>query len=157
MRNDMQYLTSNCLWVFQALPLLAMAGNPMASPPANTTQPLTLDYLVQFSLGLIVVLTAVLALVWVLRRVGKLQTSLGGSLKTLGGLSLGARERIILVQVGETQLLLGIAPGRIQTLHVLDKPLKKTSGARDGEPQDKFAKRLAVAMYKGLDKQNTTQ
>ena len=47
----------------------------------------------------------------------------GGGLRILGGLSMGARERVVLLQVGDTQLLVGVAPGRVQTLHVLEQPL----------------------------------
>jgi flagellar protein FliO/FliZ len=36
---------------------------------------------------------------------------------------LGTRERAVLLQVGDQQLVVGVAPGRVQTLHVLDKPL----------------------------------
>jgi flagellar protein FliO/FliZ len=159
MRLDMKWMTSRFLWVFQGLPLAASAAESIksASTPTETMQPLGAGYLVQFGLGLLVVLMTVVALVWVLRRVGQLQTSYGGSLKTLGGLSLGARERVVLIQVGDTQLLLGVAPGRIQTLHVLDTPLIKTSGHRNGESEGQFAKRLASAMKIGPGKQEFKQ
>lgn len=150
----MRYLASKCLWFLQGLPLLATAGKPLASEPMNTTQSPTADYLVQFGLGLAVVLITVVVLVWVLRRVGQLQSSIGGSLKTVGGLSLGARERIVLVQVGNTQLLLGVAPGRIQTLLVLDTPLEKTSNPQDGELRSKFARHLNSVINKSTDKQD---
>jgi flagellar protein FliO/FliZ len=111
-------------------------------------------YLLQFSLGLVVVLLAVLALAWLLRRVGRLQSSAGGGLRTLGGLSLGPRERAVLVQVGETQLLLGVAPGRVQTLHVLEHPM--VADQRSGAPQPGvFAKRLASAL--GQDAKQTVE
>ena len=42
----------------------------------------------------------------------------------MGGISLGGKERIVLVQVGEQQLLVGVAPGSLRTLHVLDQPLE---------------------------------
>jgi flagellar protein FliO/FliZ len=102
-------------------------------------------YLLQFSLGLVVVLLAVVALAWLLRRLGRLQSSAGGGLRTLGGLSLGPRERAVLVQVGETQLLLGVAPGRVQTLHVLARPIVAAPQAGGSQP-GAFAKRLASAL-----------
>jgi flagellar biogenesis protein FliO len=48
----------------------------------------------------------------------------GGSanLELLGQLSLGARERALLVRVGDRQLLIGVAPGHVCTLHVLEPP-----------------------------------
>jgi flagellar protein FliO/FliZ len=60
---------------------------------------------------------------WLLKRTNRFHTSANGQLKIIAGLALGARERIVLVQVGEQQLLVGITPQQIQTLHVLDKPI----------------------------------
>jgi flagellar protein FliO/FliZ len=43
-----------------------------------------------------------------------------GEIAILSGVSLGPRERAVLLRVGNTRLLVGVAPGRVQTLHVLD-------------------------------------
>jgi len=43
----------------------------------------------------------------------------------LSALPLGQRERIVVVQVGDEQLLLGVTSTQINTLHVLEKPLAK--------------------------------
>ena len=51
------------------------------------------------------------------------QHSQHGLLKVVAGLPLGTRERIIVLQVGEEQLLLGLSPGRIEKLHTLAEPL----------------------------------
>ena len=77
----------------------------------------------QVFLGLVVVLVVIGAVAWLLRHVLRLQPTMSGQLRILGGLSMGARERVVLLKVGETQLLLGVAPGRVHTLHVLDRPL----------------------------------
>ena len=59
-------------------------------------------------------------LAWIMRRMNRWQMSAGGSLRLLGGLSLGARERILLVQVGDTQLLVGVAPGYVRKYEFVD-------------------------------------
>ncbi len=41
-------------------------------------------------------------------------------MRIVGGLSLGMREKVILLQVGKKQLVLGVTPGRIDALHVLE-------------------------------------
>jgi len=41
-------------------------------------------------------------------------------MRIVGGLSLGMREKVILLQVGKKQLILGVTPGRIDALHVLE-------------------------------------
>ena len=90
---------------------------------AVTTPALSTGSYVQMILGLIFVVGLIFSLAWLVRRMGRLQSVMGGSMKLLGGLSLGQRERAVLVQVGETQMLLGVAPGSVRTLHVFDKPV----------------------------------
>ncbi len=102
-------------------------------------------------IGLVVVLLVVVALGWAMRRFGNYGTGSSGQLRVLGGVSVGTRERVVLLQVGEQQLLVGVAPGRVQTLHVLDKPLEGASGdaVRQGAPGQQgspFAQRLRQVM-----------
>ncbi|NRA23713.1 MAG: flagellar biosynthetic protein FliO [Oleispira sp.] len=51
--------------------------------------------------------------------------SSGKMIQTLATVSLGLKEKISLIQVGEQQLLIGITPQSIQTLLVLDKPIEQ--------------------------------
>ncbi|MCP4407860.1 MAG: flagellar biosynthetic protein FliO [Gammaproteobacteria bacterium] len=148
----LRVLTKGILWSLLgvSLSIPASEATKPSSVATGKLQPIGAEYLVQYSLGLIVVLSAVVALVWVLRRFNRFQSSVGGTLKTLGGLTLGGRERIILVQVGDTQLLIGVAPGRIQTLHVLDEPLKnRMNVSKDGQ-HGMFSKTLSNVMKKDV-------
>jgi flagellar protein FliO/FliZ len=104
--------------------------------------------LLQLIFGLIVVIAAILATGFLLRRVGRLSSSMPGALRVVAGLNVGARERVIVVQVGEQQLLLGVAPGRVQTLHVLPQPLAPSAGTA-AVGMDQFAERLSRLMKRG--------
>ncbi|HFD80871.1 MAG TPA: flagellar biosynthetic protein FliO [Gammaproteobacteria bacterium] len=99
----------------------APAGHDVAGSLAQ--DPLAMNSLWQLTAGMLLVLGLILAIAWLLKRSGRFQAGAGGGMRILGGLSMGTRERVVLVQVGETQLLLGVAPGRVQTLHVLEQPL----------------------------------
>lgn len=79
--------------------------------------------LVQVMGGLGVVLAMVLLLAWLTKRFNHSRLSGTHGLRLLGGISLGGKERIVLVQAGDVQLLVGVAPGRLQTLHVLQEPI----------------------------------
>lgn len=46
-------------------------------------------------------------------------------IKTLATVSIGLKEKVSLIQVGEQQLLIGITAQSIQTLLVLDQPIKQ--------------------------------
>ena len=97
-----------------------------ARTAAEAASPLALSSLLQLTLGMLVVLGLIIGIAWLLKRTGRFQVAAGGGLRILGGLSMGTRERVVLLQVGETQLLLGVAPGSVKTLHILDKPLEQT-------------------------------
>jgi flagellar protein FliO/FliZ len=107
-------------------------------------------YLAQMLVGLIVVIAAILVLAFLMRRVGGIQSRLGSEFRVLGGISVGSRERMLLVQVGERQLLVGVAPGRVQTLHVLEEPIRvEGSGREGGSPSDSpFARRLRAVLHR---------
>jgi len=119
-------------------PTLAQAEN-VAPGATMSTEVVGAGHVVQVLFGLFAVLAVIIALTWIMRRMGTFQSVASGALKVLAGLSLGQRERVVLLQVGETQILLGIAPGQIRTLHVLQTPLPKASAS---EQTGNFAGKL---------------
>ena len=84
--------------------------------PAAGFEPMATGKLLQMGFGLFLVLALILVSAWLVRRMGRFQSGTGSPLRVIGGLSMGARERVVLIQAGNTQLLVGVAPGRIQTL-----------------------------------------
>ena len=99
--------------------------------------------LIQTTLGLMVILAVIAGAAWLAKRFGNFKVGAQGRMKIIGGLSLGTRERVVLLEVGNQQLLLGVAPGRIQTLHVLDEPLPADTKPVEAKG---FAEKLSMAM-----------
>jgi flagellar protein FliO/FliZ len=129
----------------QAAPAATMAESAKhAGGLSASHEPLAMTSLWQLTLGMLLVLALILAMAWLLKRSGRFQLAAGGSLRVLGGLSMGSRERVVLIQAGDTQLLLGVAPGRVQTLHVLDRPLQP----KDSLPSGGFAEQLGRILGK---------
>ena len=121
------------------------AAEPVAQKSellSSARDPLTISSLWQLTLGMTLVLGLIVAIAWLLKRTGRFQAAAGGGLRILGGLSMGSRERVILLQVGATQLLVGVAPGRVQTLHVLGQPLDTASAGGAGAGKS-FGEQLA--------------
>lgn len=85
--------------------------------------------MVQTLLWLMVVVGLILALAWLARRVGGVHFQNAAGLKMLSVLAVGNKEKIALVQAGDKQLLIGIAPGGINTLHVFDEPVQALPAA----------------------------
>ncbi|MEN9595657.1 MAG: hypothetical protein RL236_91 [Pseudomonadota bacterium] len=73
-----------------------------------------------WAIGLLVVLAIFAICVWAIKQLQS-ATQIGTNrLQIVGGLSLGMREKLVLVQVGGKQLILGVTPNRIEMLHVLE-------------------------------------
>ncbi len=106
-----------------------VAGNKQ-NTFSSSSESMNSGYLLQLVGGLLIVILCIVVLAWVARRFSRLQRSSDGRMEILGTLSMGARERVVLLRVGGQQLLLGVAPGRINTLRVI-KPSGKT--VNDGQ------------------------
>ena len=132
------------------------SGHCSEELPVSATTPVTpqageslvefasLPSIAQVAVSLAIVVGAVLLLAGLFRYLTRVQGGVLGGLRVIGGLSVGARERIVLVSVGEKQLLVGVAPGYLRTLHVFDRP--PAAGAADPEPDTAFAARLRGAL-----------
>jgi len=72
-------------------------------------------------------LVIVLAVFWLFARIMRqfqgFQGGMHQGLKIVSALSVGQRERVVVVQVGNQQLVLGVTSSQINTLHVLESPL----------------------------------
>ncbi len=98
----------------------------------DTVSPINANGLVELLLGLIFVVFLIFALAWAFKRFGNGGLGMSGLIKVIAAMSLGNRDRIALISVGDKQLLIGISPGRISTLHVLEEPIDLLND-KDGE------------------------
>lgn len=135
------------LGVFLALPLPAMAAEPattVVTPVLASSGNLSAQ-LGQMLLGLLLVIGLIFVLAWLLRRVQQIGPRGNQVIKLLASQALGPRERLVLVQVGNEQVLLGLSAGRITPLHTLKEPVHLA----DGEPATpEFAQRLMELLGK---------
>lgn len=75
--------------------------------------------------SLFVVIVLIFALAWVARRLGGVGPARSaGPLKVLASLSLGMKERVLLIEAGDAQLLLGQTPAGITLLQKLDSKIE---------------------------------
>jgi flagellar protein FliO/FliZ len=71
--------------------------------------------------GLALVLAVIAGGAWLMRRLQKLTPARSAPLALRGALAVGPRERVVLVEIDGTWLVLGVAPGRVSALHALPK------------------------------------
>ncbi len=106
-----------------SMPLMAVAAEPAgkaATPMAGSD---IAGQLGQLLLGLLLVIGLIFLLAWLLRRMQQLAPRGNQVIKLLATQALGPRDRLVLVQVGSEQILLGLSAGRITPLHVLKEPV----------------------------------
>jgi flagellar protein FliO/FliZ len=106
---------------------------------ASLNSPISLASLAETAFGLLIVIGFIVLLAWLIKRTNQLQTSANGKLKIIAGLPLGTRERIVLVEVGKEQILVGVTAQQIQTLHVLKEPINSDDATA---PTSQFATKL---------------
>ena len=70
--------------------------------------------------GLLFVLLLILGGAWLFRRYGQLPIAGKNLINVLGGVSVGPRERVVVLSIDETRLVVGVAPGQVRTLYVLN-------------------------------------
>ncbi|MDK2658167.1 flagellar biosynthetic protein FliO [Cupriavidus consociatus] len=102
-------------------PALALAADGKPAPAISGA-----GSLAQAGLGLFAVIALILGMAWLARRAGLVRHATGGMMKVVGSTMLGARQRLVLVEVGDTWLVLGVSPGEIRPLHSM--PANATGG-----------------------------
>ncbi len=94
------------------------------SVPVAPIEPISSPYLMKLTGGLLLVVAVIFVLAWLVKKFNLNQQSQNGLIRIIAGLTIGTRDRIVLLQVGEEQILLGLTPGRIEKLHTLAEPVE---------------------------------
>lgn len=104
--------------------------------------------LVQVILALVLVIAAIAGSAWLMRRFGPTQMGPGSAMRVLGGVMIGQRERLVLVEVGDTWLIVGVAPGQVAAVHTMPRPLHTEQAAQSFANQPGFGDWLKEAWRK---------
>jgi flagellar protein FliO/FliZ len=86
-----------------------------------TASVITAGSLAQSLLGLAIVLAMIAGAAWVLKRLAVQPGGATGAIRVIAGAAVGQRERVVLVEVGGTWLVVGVAPGQVCALHTMPK------------------------------------
>jgi flagellar protein FliO/FliZ len=98
-----------------ALSLLLLCCPAYAAPPTPAGSGLQLLF------GLIVVLGLLMGIAWWLKRFGPVRGVGSSAAKIIGGVSVGTRERVMVVEVGEQWIVIGVAPGSVNALSTMPR------------------------------------
>ena len=132
--------------VIPALLLSAVALAEEEGASTATRTPDTVGTVISLGLGLLVVIAVIFLCAWLARRVQGLQGANTQAMKVVSVLSVGQRERVALIDVGGQQILVGITPQSVRTLHVFDEPVVER---RDAAGHGDFASKLQAMLARG--------
>lgn len=118
------------------LPALVRAADE--TPTEAPSVPGAVGSLASLGLGLLVVIALIFGCAWLVRRMSGLTGMNSQLMKVVAVMNLGTRERIALLDVGGKQILVGITPSTIRTLHVFDEPVASPEDMASSD----FARRL---------------
>lgn len=82
------------------------------------------QHIVTVLVGLVGIVVLILIFAWFARRFNGGSWLKTAHMKIIATMPLGTRERLLLVEVGGQQLLLGVTAQSISTLHTLETPVK---------------------------------
>jgi flagellar protein FliO/FliZ len=100
------------------------------------------------AVSLVIVIAFILALTWVLGRLRGAARHSSGSLSVIAEVSVGPKERVVLVRVGESQALLGIGAAGVVSLNLLAAPVKVEATEAMGSFADKLKSVMTRAQGK---------
>ena len=140
----MKRLGLTAAWALLSLPAFAQTADSPA--PAVSAA----GSLLQVFIGLVAVLLLIAGTAWVAKRFGINRGGASSLVQVISSASVGARERVVVVEVGESWLVVGVAPGSVNALMTLPKgtvpsPTMSTIGAP-------FAARLQQLIEKRREK-----
>jgi flagellar protein FliO/FliZ len=114
-------------------------AGPAPQPPATTTAPAqpapqmfpgpaqaapsapAAGSLLQTIVSLLFVLALLVGLAWAMKRFGPRAMGGAANMRVIGALSLGGRERIMVVEVADQWIVVGAAPGRVNVLTTMPR------------------------------------
>jgi len=113
------------LLALMTLPAVAQEAVPAVSPSSLFTG----DYLLQVIGSFVVVILLLVGVLVLLRRFNGVSSQMSGNMRVVSSVGVGQRERVVLLQVGEEQILVGVGPGNVRKIHAFDEPVVEPSAS----------------------------
>ncbi len=129
--------------------VLAETGKPSYMPPPSV---ISTESTLQMMGGLLMVLAIIGCITWLLKRFSLISTAAVGVVKVVAATGVGQRERVVVVEIDNTWLVLGVAPGRVNKLYTMNKP--STDAANATTQNNPFVEEFATQLNQSIKKEN---
>lgn len=126
----------------------AMTVRAADAQPAPVTS--ATSTLLQVVLGLAVVMIMIAGAAWLARRYLPAAGGARGPVRIVGGVMVGPRERVVVVEIADTWVVAGVTSQSVSALHAMPRPLGEPADASTNLPADRnFSHWLAKAIKGG--------
>ncbi|RFB68719.1 MULTISPECIES: flagellar biosynthetic protein FliO [unclassified Herbaspirillum] len=127
LRNFLTCIRCSIVFVPAAFAAGAVHAAEQQTAPAL---PSTTGSVFTMLLGLTAVLAIMAGIAWLFKRSGLVQRAQGNAVaKIIGGVSVGTRERVMVIEVADQWIVVGVAPGRVNTLATMPRQEHVTAPA----------------------------
>ena len=135
------------------LSLTAHAVLPtVASPAVEPVRSFGAAGLLQAGFGLALVLGLIFLCGWLARRFGLQQIGSGRLIKVVSSAMVGTRERVVVVEIDGTWLVLGVAAGQVRALHSQPAGVLPEASAASAAPGFAGASAFSQKLLESLNK-----
>ena len=142
---------ASMLWVSAAA--AAEQTAPIVTKTLAKSEPVTSSNALTVLLGLLFVVAIIFALAWLLKQYSSSSFVGNKAMKIVASLPLGTRERAVLIEVADKQILIGVAPGSVNALHVFDEKVIDAP-AQSSEFSNKLKQVLQASAVKNNKHEN---
>lgn len=119
----------------------------IAVPAASAAEPTSIVSgadVVSMIVSTLIVIAAIVGVGWLYSRSKFAVTGSRDVISIVSSKALGTKERLLLVEVADQQLLVGMTASQIQTLHIFDKPVVASEASTPAPAS--FADRLRASI-----------
>jgi flagellar protein FliO/FliZ len=106
--------------------------------------------MLQVMVGLVLVLGVLAVIAWGIKKIGVGKQTSGGAIRIVGGLHVGNRERIMVIEVANEWIVVGVTASSITALSTMPKQ----EGAAS-TPAQPLAKNFSTWLQHTIDKRKT--
>jgi flagellar protein FliO/FliZ len=128
--------------------LMAATVDKQDKVPHIAHGPVDVTVVFQVLAALILIVVLIIGLAWGYRRYGFSHSAEGAAMKVVGAISLGGKEKAVLLQVGDDQVLLGVSPGYVRKIHDIKEPVM----AAESNNPNSFVNKLNIELQRVLRK-----
>lgn len=126
-----------------AIAIAAGCGSGLAHA-AETSPASSAGGILQVLMGLTLVLGLMALLAWAIKRLNAGRPAGNAAIRIVGGVSVGTRERILVVEAAEQWIVVGVAPGSVNALTTM--PRQQTGPVPAALPEANFPAWLGRAL-----------